>query len=470
MKTIGIIILLCLPGFGVRAQVELNLQQCRQMALDNGKQLQIAGKAKEKAEYEKRAYFANYFPQLSGTGFYLYNQKRYSYDLKGGYLPTYVPDANGQLQPNLKLDAANNPVMGADGKPVFNEYAFLPDIDFQIGLRGVYSAGMQLQQPLFMGGKVRAAYRMSKIGEDLAGENVRLSRTETVMETDKAYWQLLRVQEQLVAARAYEAVLQELLKNLNDAYVVGMITQNDVLKTKVRYNDAGLMVQKAQNGLVLSRMNLCRLVGFNLQTEIHINDSLSGQLSPDIFTTEDGIGQRPDYSMLAKEVELKEKQIALSRADFLPQLGLTAGYGYSGGLSLNGTSEANASFTAMAAVGIPLFHWGEGRNKVRSARMDEEMSRLQLEKMSELMQLEVAAARLNIKDAVSRINMTHNALLQASENLRISKDQYDVGMESIANLLEAQAQWQESWAQWIDAKTMLRLNETEYLKSIGKLE
>lgn len=470
MKTLWIIALCCLPGLGVKAQVELNLQQCRQMALDNGKQLQMAGKAREKAEYEKKAYFANYFPQLSGSGFYLYNQKKYSYEIKGGYLPTYVPGENGQLQPNLKLDAGNNPVVGQDGKPVFNEYAFLPDIDFEIGLRGVYMAGVQLQQPLFMGGKIRVAYQMSKIGEDLAGENVRYNRSQVVAETDKAYWQLLRVQEQLTAARAYRSVVQELLKNLNDAYVVGMITQNDVLKTKVRCNDADLMVQKAQHGLVLSRMNLCRLIGFNLQTEIHINDTLSGDLLPEIFAEVDNIEQRPDYTMLAKEVELKEKQIALSRAGFLPQLGVTAGYGYSGGLSLNGKAEANASFSAMAAVEIPLFHWGEGRNKVRSARMDQEISQLQLEKMSELMQLEVTAARFNITDASSRINMTHNALLQASENLRISKDQYEVGMENITNLLEAQAQWQDAWSQWIDAKAALRLSETEYLKSIGKLE
>ena len=85
------------------------------------------------------------------------------------------------------------------------------------------------------------------------------------------------------------------------------------------------------------------------------------------------------------------------------------------------------------------------------------------------MELEVAAARFNIQDAQVRIKMAKNALLQAEENLRISNNQYKVGMESLTNLLEAQAQWQEAQTQWVEAKAALKMSETQYLKSIGRL-
>ena len=61
-------------------------------------------------------------------------------------------------------------------------------------------------------------------------------------------------------------------------------------------------------------------------------------------------------------------------------------------------------------------------------------------------------------------------MLQARENLKISSDQYQVGMENLTSLLEAQAQWQEAWSQWIDAKAMLHLGESAYLKAIGKMD
>ena len=59
---------------------------------------------------------------------------------------------------------------------------------------------------------------------------------------------------------------------------------------------------------------------------------------------------------------------------------------------------------------------------------------------------------------------------QAKENLRVSENQYEVGMENLTNLLEAQAQWQQAWSEWVDAKAALKLCESEYLKAIGKLE
>ena len=130
-----------------RAQRQLDLKQCREMALEYSKQLAIAEKQKEKAAWTKKEYGANYLPKLSVSGFYLYHQKKQEYKLSGGYLPTYLPGADGKLQPNVVIGSDGKPVTGTDGKPVFHEYAFLPDIPLSLSLRGAYMASVQLQQP-----------------------------------------------------------------------------------------------------------------------------------------------------------------------------------------------------------------------------------------------------------------------------------------------------------------------------------
>ena len=91
------------------------------------------------------------------------------------------------------------------------------------------------------------------------------------------------------------------------------------------------------------------------------------------------------------------------------------------------------------------------------------------EEMTQLMLLEIARARYNIEDARTRVTLTRKSLSQAEENLTVSKNQYEVGMETITNYLEAQAQWQKAWSDWIDAKAELRLSETKYLKATGRL-
>lgn len=469
MKKI-LLLLYFLPMWGM-AQVNLDLQMCRDMALRSSKALEMADREQEKSVYEVKMYRADFFPKFSVTGIGFYNQKKYHYKLKGGYLPSFKPGADGKLQPDILLDPeTHKPVLGTDGKPVFNNYAFMPDVDLKLDMRGVYHAAIQLEQPIYMGGKIRAAHAMAKIGENMAVEHVRMSKSEVLLETDCAYWQLMRLEEQIIAVRKYKETIASLVKNLQDSEKVGMITSNDVLEAQVRYNAADLLLQKTEHGKVLAQMNLCRLIGLDLETELHLQDSLTAEIPPVIWLLDSAVSQRPDYSILLSELNMKEKQVALSRSDFLPQLGVTAGYGYGGGVKLNGGDATGAGFSALAAVKIPVFHWGEGRNKIRSARIEEEISHLNLEKYADLMHLEISSDKYALQDAQTRIRLTKSALRQAEENLKVSTDQYQVGMETLTALLEAQAQWQEAWSQWIDAKTELHLCASAYLKSIGKLE
>ena len=154
------------------------------------------------------------------------------------------------------------------------------------------------------------------------------------------------------------------MRNLVDAYRTGMAAQNDLLKAQVKQIEAELMVQKAQNGLALSGMNLSRIVGVDLMSELTVSDSLVEAIVSGLWEEGDNITGRPEYNMLERLIELKEKEVALTRSDFLPQLGVSASYGYSDGITLNGKSDGIASFAALASLKIPIYHWGVGRNKV----------------------------------------------------------------------------------------------------------
>lgn len=469
MRTLLTVFLLLQVCF-LQAQVELDLQKCRSMALESSKKMAIAGQQAVKANYDKKVYRANFFPKISAMGMYAYMQKDYSFKIDGGYLPTFVPDASGQLKPNYLIHpATGKPVVGADGTPVFNQYAFMPDIALSLGLDNAYTVGGVLEQPLYMGGKVRSAFRMASIGADMAYLNVRYNRAEVITEADGAYWQYLKVKELVLSALKYKEVVGELVKNLTDAYQTGMAFRNDLLKAQVKFNEAELLLQKARHGETLAAMNLCRIIGVDLHSSLQIRDSLQDGLTPGILEGNPDITGRPEYNLLEKEIELKKKQVDLTRSDFLPQLGVSASYGYTDGIALNGESDGMSSFMAIVSLKVPVFHWSEGRNKIKSARSEQTISELKRADRIQLMQLETARARFNVEDAASRVEMTRKSLLQAEENLTVSKNRYEVGMENLTNYMEAQAQWQKAWSDWIDAKSELRLSETQYLKATGRL-
>lgn len=453
-------------------EIVLNLQKCREMAVENSKKMQVAAEQQKKAGYDWKSYRANFLPKISGSGLYAYMHKKMNYKIDGGYLPVYQSSDVGQAIPlnSMQLGSDGKPVMGADGLPLFKQYAFLPDIELALGLRNVYSVGVMLEQPVYMGGKVRSAFKMASIGKEMAELNVHSSRAQVLTESDEAYWQYVRVKEQLKSAEKYLEVVSELVKNVTDAIETGMASQNDLLKAQVKQNEAELLVSKANNGVALSRMNLCRVIGVDLFSQVDVNDSLCAESTLNLLDMGNDITARPEYNLLEKQVELKSKEVALTRADFLPQLGVSASYAYGDGISLNGESDGVASFAAVASLKIPIYHWGEGRNKVKAVKAEQEMARLQQEELSQMMQLEVAKTRFNVEDAAARVKMTEKSLSQAEENLQVSRNRYEVGMETITNYMEAQAQWQKAWSDAIDARAELRLSETYYLKATGKLQ
>ena len=65
-------------------------------------------------------------------------------------------------------------------------YTHFPGINLDYKVGTVYMGGIRVEQPLYMGGKIRAAYRMSVLGKEMAEMNEALTATEVILKTDKA--------------------------------------------------------------------------------------------------------------------------------------------------------------------------------------------------------------------------------------------------------------------------------------------
>ncbi len=465
MKTYILIALFLFPGWGLLAQERLSLDDCRQMALQHSERITIARLQIEKARAEEAAMRTSYLPALSAnaTGLYLHN----SIDMEFT-LPTLVPDPmTGQLVPNVMTHPMSGDVItGPDGNPVFNMYAWLP---LEVSLQGAYLAGLSIEQPLYTGGKIAAGHAMTRIAADMAGDNLVLQRTNTLFETDQAYWIYVSVQEKVKLATAYATLLEELEQQVQHAWETGYVTRNEWLKVAVRHNEARLALQKAQSGLELSRMALCRLIGLPFGTAIETSDEELFS-TPQTWLLQADVTNRPEYRLMQRQVDLAREQTKLLRAGFLPTAGVSAGYTYVGGIDFGTSSYAEGNFSVIASVSIPLFNWGEGRSKVQAARHDQAISQARLEENTGLLTLEMEQARLHMADAMKRVEMVEQAMEQAEENLRVNQDNFELDMGVLTDLLEAQAHWQQAHNDLIGALTDLRIKETAWLKATGYLE
>lgn len=462
LKIIIIILILTSPFF-VKAQnsdvLVLTLEKCRIMAEENSELVKIAEENILKANGEKQAAQSAWFPNISLTGTGIYNKNEINQEL---VLPTKVFDmSTGELVPNIAINPmTGDPIIGPDGNPVFNMYAFMP---IDITIQGGYIASLSAEQPVYAGGKIIAGNKMASIGKKMAAENKNLKITEVLFEADKMYYNYLSIKEKVVLAKKYQSLLKNLVAVVKDTYQTGMINQNELLKVQVQYNDATLQVQKAESGLELSRMALCRVLGVDFSTPIEINDSI-GNVTSVVEDFSYDAKDRIEYNLLQSNVEMAKQNIKMVQGDYMPNAGVSLGYNYFSIALQDMDNYDTHGFNAMASIKIPITSFGERKGKVISAKADYNIKQYELQQAEEYLQLEIEQARLNYLDAKTRVEMTKKSLEQANENLRISQDNYNLGMETIVNLLEAQAEWQKTYSNRIDALTDLKIKESNYMK------
>lgn len=448
----------------------LSLQQCLDLALVNNKKMAAARKTTAQYTYAVKAYKANYFPNFKLRATDVYSNSEGALKIAGGYLPTFSFDATeGVMRPNVMTDPSGNVVTAPDGTPVFKEYAYFPDQKIRYKFGNVLQAGITVEQPIYMGGKISAAYRMSKIGLEMADLNESLTENEVVVEVENAFAQVVRASELGEVAKRYNALLQELLDNVQKAYKHGLKSQNDVLKVSVRLNESELKLRQAENALRLATMNLCHVIGVSLLTRLNVVEE-DIMVMPEGVDPMAGISGRPEFAILEKKSELAGEQVKIERSEFLPNVAVAGSYSYMHGFEVNDKNLFHKpSVGVMLSVVVPLYHFGEGANKVRAARMEQARIDLEREELEEQMSLELVQAANNLDEAFLEVTLTEKSMSQAEENLRTSRREYEVGLESLVNYMEAQALWQQAYAERIDARCRLFLSGTRYRKAAGRL-
>ena len=175
--------------------------------------------------------------------------------------------------------------------------------------------------------------------------------------------------------------------------------------------------------------------------------------------------------MLNKQVDIAKQKVKLSRSELLPQVGIRGSYDYIHGLKVNEqTLFDKGSYSVMLNITVPIFHFGERMNKVRAAKAQLEQARIEQADLNEMMLLELTQAVNNLDEAKLEADLADRSLEQADENRRISKGEYDAGLEPLSDHLEAQALWQQAYETKVDAHFMLYLNYVKYLKATGALK
>lgn len=505
MKRTTLIIGSLLLASGAMAQQTLTLDECRAMALEHNKTLEMAELAREKAGYERQVARSNYLPKFDFVGTYQLTSKSIDFlseeqktqfanlgtataagfqqsvaqsGLSGDVqqLAGQIIQANPQMQPlvmqTMQMTDKYTQLFTQQMAQSLNAAGQGIVDALDMDTRNVGVLGIMFTQPLYMGGKIKAYDRITHYSEELAGQKLRQEEQQVVLDVDKAYWQVVSLVNKRKLATAYRDMLQQLDDDVLKMIREGVATKANELSVNVKLNEAEMTLLRIDDGLLLSRMLLAQTCGMELDAAPRLADEQLEGITVKVENldgdAETAIQNRPELLQLDLATQMIEQKGLITRSEFLPQVALTGGYVSTYPALTHGfETRLRGMWNVGLTVKVPLWRWGEGMNKMKMARTDAKLAALRYDEVKEKIELQVKQAALAVNEANRKLAQSERNIAKAEENLRVAKVGFAEGMIPTSDLLAAQTAWVSAQSDKIDAQIDIMLTRAAYNKALG---
>ena len=441
----------------MHAQRMLTLEECRNLAIQNNKELQISGEKIKMADNEKKAAFTKYFPQLSANGAYMWNQKDINL-LDMGALSSSLSSSLGGL---AQLPMIQHLMSGVN--------------DMQhLDVQNIWVGNVSLVQPVFMGGKIVNYNQITKFAKQLAESMNNLQLQDLIYKTDETYWQVISLVNKKKLADAYVDLLRKMDSDVTAMIYEGVATEADGLSVKVKLNEAEMAQTKVENGLALTRMLLAQICGLSLEEDLSLADEKldnfpveTTQASADL---NEAFMNRNELRSLDLATKIYKRKERIALAEMLPNLALAANYFVTNPNVFNGFKNDFAGmFNVGVMVKVPLFGWWEGTYRRNSAKAETRIKTLEWQDAREKIELQVNQSVYKVNEAGKKLIASSRNMENAEENLRRANFGFEEGVIPALNLMEAQTAWVSARSSLIDAQIEVKLTEVYLSKALGKL-
>lgn len=445
-KALATIVLLILSaGFNNTHAQTYSLDTCKQLAIENNKQVKQAELDVLAAEQQRKEAFTSYFPQVSASGIAM---KAADYLVSGE-----TPDMNLPIWDGADPAMLQNPT----------QFAFIPAMEIG-ALDYMNTAAVSVTLPIYAGGRIRNGNKLAKLGEEVSSFQKVMTTDEMLIKTEELFWKLQSLREKERTIISYQTMLDTLYRDVTNYVEAGLSQKNDLLKVQLKQNELQINLVKLQNGIELTKRALCQHIGLTYDSLIVFEEGGQFPEYPYQFSDPNQlIENRTEYQLLNKAVEAQELQKKMAIGEYMPQLAVVGT-----GFAYDAMDQTNSNAFAMLSLSIPISDWWGGSHKVKQHTIEIEKAKQSFQENTELMTLQIKQAENEVNETNYQVKISKISVEQAQENLRISEDNYKAGVIAISDLLEAQAIYQQASDGLTDAQSQLQIKMAHYKQVTGQ--
>ncbi len=421
--------LLLLPGTAASAQTAaaaapsagaaLTVDQAIAKALANQPLIQQAQAAVEAARSRVEEAKSSYYPFVNGTA--SYNRISDQSFSISSVLPPGVPLSAFGVSPGTPLSAL-----------LSSPLSLAPDNnwDFNVGLN----------QVIYQFGKRGIQVKLAENGLAAARIGVEQIQLSLAFQTVQMFYTVLFLKDQMAALDSQRQNLQEHLAGVQARMQAGSATRYDELSTDARITTLQSQRIEAENMLEKQMIGLRQLLGLDASAPL----DLSGDFTPSAAATDEkalvdaSMANRPEVRQAAEAESAAELGRRLAAGAGYPTLSAHASIGYKTGI-LPDINSLALDWVAGVQLNVPIFqgflvaHQGEEADqKLQAAREGTLAAR-------RTVTTQVLQAIQDLKAAGLQVDSSKAELDQAQQVVEVVKVQYDLGLLTNLEYLDAQA-------------------------------
>jgi outer membrane protein len=382
----------------------------------------------------------------------------------------------------LTREAKNRQLPDASISGAYLYLPFNPNIDLKIKTGGSGSGGGSLPTvsqamygianaslPIFAGGKLRYGVESAKYLEQATKLNADNNREQVVVNTVNAFANLYKSKKAVDLVKENLAQSQQRVNDFTNLEKNGIVARNDLLKVELQSSNIELSLLDAESNFKLASVNMDLMLGFPEATML--DPDSSSLVQPDSIKT---IGEyelsalqsRKEITALNLQKKAADLGIKSAKADYYPTLAITGGY-----VALDIPNLITV--TNALDFGVGLKYNISSLWKTKATVHEAQARALEIESNEELLtdniRLQINQAFENYLLSQKRIEVLQQAVEQATENYRITKNKYDNSLETTTDLLDADVASLQAQLNYSNAKADAVVSYNILLQSAGLL-
>ncbi len=436
--TIGLILLTfdLLPLISKAQDVKpLTLQQTIDLSIKNSNILKAAYARNDEAAAQLRQALDNKLPDLSVSGSYLYL-------------------ANPNIALKTNAFSGNTDSTGSKKSiPHVNQAMY-----------GIVNASL----PIYAGGKIKYGIESARYLQEATTLDAENNKEAVILNAINAYINLYKaavtvavVKENLRQSRQQDSVFTRLEQN-------GLLARNDLLKSELHTSNVELSLLDAQSNLKTATVNMDLMIGYP-ETTILETDSTGFDKNLDVKTIDTyeqlALQNRKDIMALSFRRKAATAAIGIAKADQYPAIVLTGGY-------IAADIPHLITITNAANIGVGLKYnlsFWKSKADISEAKSREVEIRANEAELADQVKLQVNRDFENFLLSQKKTEVYQKAVIQATENYRITKNKYDNNLVNTTELLDANVSLLQSKINLAVAKADVLLAYSKLLETTGIL-